>query len=581
MPPELFPIVPDDLAALSDDELREHLDRISVQVEGVHAGTLDTGDATPDEVVGAVESAVESHGRIRAELQGRQDAADQRQARLDDLAAQVRADADDDEGEAEDDAAADPDPTADATDPEDADAPVVDEPVAVAASSATANTSFTVAPARGTGGGRRPARGPNARPQPRKPAEPDRNWSLTAASDIPGMPAGSEFGSKRDIALAFKRRRESFSNMQATVDDPLVRWERKYDDDQTLTGDPTEDMERIRRATTEGYDPNTGEPALVASGGICAPRTPYYDLASWGVEDRPVRDAFPRFNAERGGITFAPPPAMSAVTTGVGLKSAAQDLTGGTTAAKTCQIVACPSTSSVDIDVVYHCLQFGNLQGRSWPERVQQFIDLTMTQFARIAETNLLDSLNAASTAVTAAVNGGASATLFPQILVAAAAQRNRHRMRPDQTLRLMFPAWALDLLVADISRTQFGRFDFQQSDIAPLLARWNIALSVFLDGATGASQLFGTQGAGALNMFPTTVRWYLFPEGSFIFLDGGTLDLGLVRDSTLNTTNDYQLFGEVFEELAFVGVESLAVTSTVCANGQLAAAATLTCSNA
>jgi len=77
---------------------------------------------------------------------------------------------------------------------------------------------------------------------------------------------------------------------------------------------------------------------------------------------------------------------------------------------------------------------------------------------------------------------------------------------------------------------------------------------------------------------FPTTARWYLFPEGSFLYLDGGTLELGIVRDSTLNSTNDYQIFGEGFENVAFIGVESLQVTSTVCATGEVTLPRTLSC---
>ena len=45
-----------------------------------------------------------------------------------------------------------------------------------------------------------------------------------------------------------------------------------------------------------------------------------------------------------------------------------------------------------------------------------------------------------------------------------------------------------------------------------------------------------------------------LFPEGTFLHLDGGTLELGIVRDSTLNSTNDYQVFGETFENVARIG---------------------------
>ena len=93
-----------------------------------------------------------------------------------------------------------------------------------------------------------------------------------------------------------------------------------------------------------------------------------------------------------------------------------------------------------------------------------------------------------------------------------------------------------------------------------------------------GGGQIFGAQGGGALLGFPSTVVWYLFPEGSFLYLDAGTLELGIVRDSTLNSTNDYQIFGEAFENVAFLGFESLKVTSTVCATGEVTAPRTLSC---
>ena len=49
-------------------------------------------------------------------------------------------------------------------------------------------------------------------------------------------------------------------------------------------------------------------------------------------------------------------------------------------------------------------------------------------------------------------------------------------------------------------------------------------------------------------------------------------MDLGIIRDSTLVGTNDYKMFVETFEGIAFVGVESLAVTSTIAVNGTAAA---------
>jgi hypothetical protein len=49
-----------------------------------------------------------------------------------------------------------------------------------------------------------------------------------------------------------------------------------------------------------------------------------------------------------------------------------------------------------------------------------------------------------------------------------------------------------------------------------------------------------------------------LFAEGDWLFLDGGTLDLGLVRDSALNKINRYQTFVETWEGVSFQGIESL-----------------------
>ena len=69
---------------------------------------------------------------------------------------------------------------------------------------------------------------------------------------------------------------------------------------------------------------------------------------------------------------------------------------------------------------------------------------------------------------------------------------------------------------------------------------------------------------------FPSVLTWHLFLEGSLQFLDGGELVLGVVRDSTLNQTNDYETFSETFEGLAnrsFAG-GVLQVNSTLAVNG-------------
>ena len=45
-------------------------------------------------------------------------------------------------------------------------------------------------------------------------------------------------------------------------------------------------------------------------------------------------------------------------------------------------------------------------------------------------------------------------------------------------------------------------------------------------------------------------------------------LDLGLVRDSTLNSINKFVMFQESFEAVANVGIESLRIDMDVCPDG-------------
>lgn len=409
--------------------------------------------------------------------------------------------------------------------------------------------------------------------------------SLVAAVDGLGPNLGADVDSEEIATMMIKRRRE-FGNIAPGTEDKITiaraDWADSYPSDRQLTADADVNWGRINRVVDQGLiKRNLDErkaKSLTASGGLCAPVTPYYQLQMLSMADRPVRAALPSFNADRGGLRFARPAALTAVTTGVGTKTVGQDAAGGTTAAKTCQVIPCPAFSEVDVAIIYHCLQFGNLGARTFPELVAQWNSLVLAAHARTAETLLLTGIDTASTAVTAASVTGAVGNLFGQILAAANGMRNRHRMNPEAVLRILLPDWSVDLLVSDVIRSQFQRFDTDEERITALLRSFDVEPTFYIDGATGAGQVFGAQAAGALLKFPTTVRWYLYPEGSFLYLDGGVLELGLVRDSVLNATNDFQIFGESFENVAFIGVESLAVTSTLCDSGATSLPLALTC---
>jgi hypothetical protein len=194
--------------------------------------------------------------------------------------------------------------------------------------------------------------------------------------------------------------------------------------------------------------------------------------------------------------------------------------------------------------------------------------ELGLIQHAREAEGNLLTKIGTASAAVTSTSVVGLGRDFLVQLGRAAAAYRARHRLEADAPLRAILPAWLKDAMAADLTLSMPGDSTMNAyAEIEGYIASRNINACYALDVA-GGSSAFGAQSDGAMVEFPDTFVWYLFAEGTFLFLDGGTMDLGIIRDSTLVGTNDYKMFVETFENVAKVGVESLKITSTINVNG-------------
>lgn len=575
----IFEPLPDDLAALSDDDLAALIETRVALATRLHERDADLiGERTAQQVIDEMTAGVEQIELLRGEVEGRETDRAAADAELVALATRlgIEGSGDDDAGDGDDDDAGDGDAEAEAD--ADADAKADDDAAAAAVAEAEA---IAAAASRGSQGRRRNVslgRSRQAAPIERE-ADGERLTTLTAAIDLPGIPAGAAFDDIGGVAAAIRDRRALLkgSTLAGREKVPVARITRRYTDDAEILhgGQDEQNQNKIDARVKARTDVPT---ALAASGGLCAPATPYYDLQQLATAARPVRDALVRFNAERGAITFASPPTLADVTTGVGVKTAEEDALGGTNAEKTCQHIECPDLNTVDVDMIYWCLQFGNLQGRTWPEQVRQFTELTMAAHAREAETVLLDGMKAASTLVTATAELGATASLLTQILTAAAGYRSRHRMAPDAVLEVALPAWSKDLLITDLWRSQFQRFELTQQGLVALLRSQRIEPWFYIDSASGDSQVFGAQSAGAMLNFPGTVDWFLYAPGSFLWLDSGVLDLGIVRDSVLNSTNDYSIFGETFEEVAFIGIESLHVETTVCNSGVVAAPTTVTC---
>ena len=400
--------------------------------------------------------------------------------------------------------------------------------------------------------------------------------AITAGADIPGYTAGSTINDMYEVASAMEKRIHSLRRVNGGDGEQhiVASVTTTFPEERTLSTDAESNMLKIGAVSGPG--------ALVASGGHAAPFEVKYDIYGLGSTTvRPVRDSLPRFQADRGGVRYVTPPSFAAGTyaDAVGVWTAANDSAQTPNpASKTSYTVTAAAENTVATDAVTLQLQFGNLMTRAYPELIARHNELALVQHAREAEQYLLTKISDGSSAVNAHVVTteapsliGFARDFLVQCRKAAAAYRSRHRIDVNTQLQAIIPSWIYDAMAADLALNMpgDGNLGATRAEIEGYLALSNVTLTASPD-----LTVFGSQSGSAAKLleFPDQFTWYLFAEGTFLFLDGGTLDLGIIRDSTLVGTNDYKMFVETFEGIAKVGIESLAITTSISVNGVAAA---------
>jgi hypothetical protein len=340
----------------------------------------------------------------------------------------------------------------------------------------------------------------------------------------------------------------------------------EYPEDRRLTDDAwhnSEIIEAVCGPMAQRVDPMSM--ALVASGGICLPVNVDYAVPTWATAERPIRDGLAAFQATRGGLRFVQPPDIAEWEAATAIWTEATDASPG---AETKPVVAmvCGAEELVYVEAVSTRIGFGNMQSRFAPEQVAANTDLAIAAAARVAENNLLNEIAAVCvkgvTAGTASLLGS-TRELIPTIALAVAQQQQLHRLPDDQAYTAIFPRWVRELIRADLARESahqqtesWNSLAITNAQIDELFKPYNVNPIWHLDGQGAGvegsvSQIFASPSKAAIAKFPTKLVWYIFPDGGIQFLDAGRLDLGVVRDSTLDATNDYETFVETFEGIA------------------------------
>lgn len=552
--------------SLTDDELAELRSLIADEA-------AERFDDDSDDALVELEQLAGYLDQVKDEEQKRVDAAEARAAKRAELADRIK-------GVTEPEPEADVEPEADAEVEVDAEVETPDveaeaapeaEPELIAAANAPAVTAS--APVISRVAARRPAAH-----APRKSSV--RQASLVASANVPGTQAGKRLDTNDSVHAAFQAASDIVMSARRPMKMPVAQLRADIAPELMLGRDPYLNEQKLAARTSPE--------ALVASGGICAPVPYRYDLPTVGDNARPVREALARFGAERGGIRTLTPPTISDVSGAIGQWTVTNDEDPQDPTTKPYLTIDCDDTeTTTKVYAITRSFKVGNFMDRWSPERVQAFLSLTNTYQARYAEAKLLAGITAGSKVVTHGQLLGTAQDIFTALDQLFVGIRYRHRIGRGQTFRVIGFEWVRENIIADLirkgpgDRTLEERLVMAETEVdAFFRARGaNIAWSPDYEYGVALGQpggpLAGVQGVGPVIGYPSKARFYVHMEGSWLFLDGGQLDLGVIRDQTLVGTNDMLLFAETFENVHYHGVpnESYVYDIDICANGGIASA--------
>ena len=405
-----------------------------------------------------------------------------------------------------------------------------------------------------------------------KPNVPTQRLAITASVDIPGVAHGGDLTSLDAVIDVVGRKAKSMAVTRGNPNDQTVasiRHEFSHSiDDRTK---PSEVEELFRFLTKR--DGLSAE-ALVAAGGWCAPSETRYDFfnvaGSSGLIDLPT------FGVTRGGVQFPVSPSLADAidggafapfaetfdgTSNPWLWTEADDIAAATgSPTKPCIRVPCPDFDEERLEAYGICLTAGNLADAAYPEATANMLKLLMAAHDHAINARLIALMVARSSSATTIgghTDDSAAPRIFNAAALAATDYRARYGMALEDVLEIVFPAWVREVVRADMAwKAGVDLTEVSNADIDAKFTVRNVRPQWVDDWQVRGASQFGN--SSKMTAWPTTVDFLLYAAGTFLHGNGMSLDLGVVRDSVLNETNDHTAaWSEEAHLVARVGHES------------------------
>jgi hypothetical protein len=597
------PVVPDDLTTVDRDELTSLEDQLVAEFDRLHdAGSTD---------VAAFEAIAEALDRVRTEASARDDADAQAAAQIAALRNRVHAAPEDDGND--DDGGDDPGEG----DPADGDG-------GAGAEDTTADREPVVAAAPPARPVARPSAAAAARRAPRpRVTETAPRVSITAAADLAGFTTGQSINTT-DVAMAMHDKARALSNGSPRV--PIARFTIPFAAEQRITPGMS------REAALTVLDTVSAPTNLVAAGGWCTPSQNMYDLleldGATGLLDLPsagierggvnvpsyigidsadgalwdwteAQDALTALTitdldvaSNVATVTTSVPHLLEVgdlvsinvntladgprIVTAVGSTTTftfaapeapnATNATGTATRQKSVFRIPCPTWTDTRLAAYGITIEHGNLSDRAFPELTRRYISLALNAHLHRMSTIHLAKMSTSAHSVAVTVTAGGSDTygdVMSAIELQAVDFRSEHKISDRVVIEVILPVWVKGSIRTTLAmRAGVDMLSITDAQIMAALAVRNIRPQFVEDYQPLWN---GTPRAA----WPTALTFLMYPAGSFVEGNGGTIDLGVVRDSRLNATNDFTAaWTEDFRLLVRKGPKARKVAVTISTDG-------------
>lgn len=410
------------------------------------------------------------------------------------------------------------------------------------------------------------------RAQAPDPKLPRRESVLVASANIPGVTHASQLPDMDALVAAMIAKARTLSVTKAGYDAPWypvasMQLDHKYSLD--LGASP----EQINEVLTAAANPE----ALTAAGGWCSPSEISYDFYNIVCEDGMLD--LPSVGINRGGMRWPTSASFADIISGNNYWSwtETQDVAALTGTAqsgtKTCVRVPCPAFNEQRLHCDGFCLTVGNLMEDAYPELIANHTRLLFAGYAHrmnlLRINQLLDPLNSVAITGYGAAGSGLVAPVLGALELSAIDYRERFAMCEDAVLEVVLPRWLRGGMRSDLRKR--GGVDLLEVTDARLMNMFDL-LNIRVQWVTDwQSRTTGFPGFASsfITSWPTAVQFLMFAAGTFVWGRGLQLNLGVIRDSVLNATNDHT--AEWLEEcwlISKIGHESRLGTIAICADG-------------